>query len=278
MRHFLLALSVFLCGSCSIQTAMRGFEKIGKAFDGTSFQYKTNSTWKAMWPGNLIVREITYKDGSKGVVVRSDDIPYLTFYGGEPDSKGVFPLTKAYFLAGNYGGWQEFDIEIEGHGRIKDFGNGFLDFTIPDNVKFDSIIDGKIRRDATRLSGEQALKELRARMERIDYLVNWMKESNDSKTMTFKDQADFEKYWRGILFAKRGAGQSKLAKTLSGIVFGKRGAGAGQDVELPAELEALIKNGALRADWDEAASWIWTFYYWPDLNLILNKEIVMQKV
>jgi len=244
----LFVFSLFFCVSC--QSVAGLLEKGGRLLDGQAFLYKTDSVWQAVHPATLVLKEITYRDGSRGVVFRTEEIPYFTFYGGVPDKKGIFYLTRACFLAGNYEGWQEFEIGAEGFGRMRNYGNGSLAFTVPGKVRFNAVTGGKIRRGGRRLSGERALDELRSRRERIDYLAAWMRESG---APAFKTQADFEKYWSGALF--RGS----------------------SDIALPPELKASWESGMLKADWDEAASWIWTFYDWNNLNLILNKELILLK-
>lgn len=244
---------LFLC-SCA---AVSGFlETGGRVLDGSVFEYTTNIRWKALSISSLEVRNISLKDGTKEIVFSTPDIPYLVFFGTPPLVGGSFNIKRVHFLAGNYGGWNEFDIESSGIARLRILGNDNAAFTLLSSVELHSIIGGKIRRDYTRLSGERALEELRNRGERITFLVDWMK-SFPGAPASFSSQDEFEFYWQPRLFPKKESAR---------------------DLILPEELISLRQSGTLEADWNEAAAWIRMIYDWNTLISILNQEVILTKV
>lgn len=241
--------------SCGTVTGL--VERGGRLLDRSAFRYKTNARWKSLNALNLDLKNITWKDGGKTEVVFSTpDVPFVIFYGGPPEDDGVFYITRVHFLAGNYGGWNEFDIEASGVGRIRSLGDDNVAFAVFGEIELHTIIDGKIRRENTRLTESRAQEELRNRNERIIALVDWMKKyAAENKTPDFANDEEFQKYWRGILFPAN----PRLA------------------APLPEELQTLRETGALDADWDETVSWIYLYYDWKKMTGALNREVVLTK-
>jgi hypothetical protein len=244
----------FVLVSCGSITGL--VEKSGRLLEGKTFQYKTNTRWKPLTASGLDLKNITWKDGAAEIVFSTPEIPFVTFYGTSPENDGVFYITRTFFLAGNYGGWHEFNIETSGKGRIRQLGNNNVAFTVFGNIDLLTIMNGKIRRENTRLTENRALEELLNRNERIIALVDWMKNyAAENKTPGFAGSEEFEKYWQVILFPKNPA----LAASL------------------PEELRMLREAGALDADWNEAVSWIYLYYDWEKMIRVLNKEVVLTK-
>jgi hypothetical protein len=244
----------------------------GKLIDGTYFNYKTNAKWVSLNGPKLELKNITWKKdtfasagvniGDEEILFTMPDIPYITFYGTVPDKNGGFAITRAHFLAGNYGGWNEFDVAVGGSGRALLSPDGGVVFSVFNTIKLYNIIDGKIRRDNTRLTGERAAVELSNRNERINFLVNWMRRErgiaserggDDGAVPKFDNQKEFEAYWTQVLFAKS------------------------EKFTMPEELDEMRENGALEADWNEASSWIYVYYDWNKITSVLNREAVLKR-
>jgi hypothetical protein len=265
----LLPLITFCFFSCS--SVAKLVESGGKLADGTYFNYKANAKWIPLNGLKMELKNITWKTnapeaagvnvGDEEMVFAVTDVPYITFYGTVPDKNGVFALTRAHFLAGNYGGWNEFDVAASGGGRALRFSGGGILFSVFNKITLYKIIDGKIRRDNTRLIGERATSELSYRNERINFLINWMKSNPALGVPEFNNQIEFENFWSSILFTRRW-------DTIA----------ADSNVTIPQELREMRENGALEADWNEASSWIYLYYDWNKITSVLNREAVLKQI
>jgi hypothetical protein len=257
MKTFIALISLFfslLFISCGLVTGL--VEKGGNLLEGQPFKYKTNTRWRPLNDTSLDLKNITWKDGKEELVFSTSAIPFITFYGTPPQSDGIFYITRAHFLAGNYGGWNEFDIQASGTGRIRPQGEDSIAFTVFDGIELLTIIDGRIRRENTRLAESRALEELNNRNERVTAISDWMKVyAAENNAPDFTNDKEFEKYWRLILFPKKSA----------------------PAVTLPEDLQALRESGALDADWNEAVLWIYLYYDWAKLVQNLSKEVVLIK-
>lgn len=235
-------------------------EKGGRLLDGSAFAFKTDALWLPLTESDIEVRYSSDKKGEKVVIFTSNSLPYLTFYGTIPDSYGIFFVTKMHFLAGNYGGWNEYDIDISGRGRLRVFNNQNAAFTLLDTIEKGTIISGKIRRESTRLTGEQALIALQNRAERIQALVDWMHESAlESGAVHFANQTEFENYWKPRLFPK-----NKLERRTA--------------PQMPSKLESARQEGHILSDWEEASSWIYIYYDWKKMTSVLHNEVMLIKI
>jgi hypothetical protein len=257
MKIFLVLINLYFSLvfiSCGTVTGL--VEKGGRFLEGGASRYKIDTRWEALSTPGLDVQNIRWEDGKTGIVFSTPDVPFITFYGTLPEDDGIFYITRARFLAGNYGGWNEFDIEISGIGRIRPLGDGAISFVIFGEINLQAITNGKIRREDTRLIGNRALEELVNRNERIIALTAWMKQyAAENHAPDFANDDDFEKYWRNILFP----GKSPPSGAL------------------PEELQMLRESGALDADWDEALSWIYLYYEWKKMIGALNREVILMK-
>ncbi|MDR3302011.1 MAG: hypothetical protein LBT01_05715 [Spirochaetaceae bacterium] len=242
--------------SCGSTTSL--VERTGRLLDGSVFAYKTESEWVPLnAESGLRLQNITQKDGTKEILFSTPEIPYLAFYGAPPQANGIFSIKRVSFLAGNYGGWNEFELEAAGNGRLRALGADNFTFTMLGDIATSSVIGGKIRRENTRLIRERALEELQNRNERILFICDWMKTAaGENGAPAFANQDEFEAWWEERLFPK------KAAETLP----------------FPDEINTMRDNGSLGADWAEASSWIYTYYNWQQLSAILKKELVLARV
>jgi hypothetical protein len=251
-----ISLICVLLLSCGSTTGL--IERTGRLLDGSVFAFKTESEWGALnMESGLRLRNITQKDGTKEIVFKTPEIPCLSFYGTEPLADGAFSIKRVYFLAGNYGGWNEFELEAAGSGRLRQLGADNFSFTLLSDIARSSVIGGKIRRENTRLIRERALEELQNRHERVLFLSDWMKTAAaENGAPTFANQDEFEAWWAERLFPKQAA----------------------DALPFPDEINTMRENGSLGADWGEASAWIYTYYNWEQLNAILKKELVLSRV
>lgn len=242
-------------------------EKGGRVIDGSQFEFKTEQRWRTLDGAALDLRVGKDRDGGDSVMWTHPSIPYLTFYGTRPSSNGIFHVTRVHFLAGNYGGWNEYECEASGTGRFRYFGEGNASWTLLTPIVRGDINYGKIRRDDTRIVGERAVDALRGRDERIRYLTNWMREIapaaerqvNKEKILApsgYTAQTEFERYWKPLLLPRTRA-QKKAAPAL------------------PELFQSEAAREALDTDWDEALSWIYVDYAWKNLTIVLNNEFML---
>jgi hypothetical protein len=246
MKNILcLAVLFFLFGCKSISNVV---EMTGRALDGSSFEYKIVSLWQPLTKSGLDLRKVTQKDGSNELVFTNSDLPYLTFYSSLPDNNGIFYITRVHFLAGNYGGWNEFTAEAHGTGRLRKLGVDNIAFTVLGKIELFNITNGAIRKENTRIYGDRAVEALRNRNERILYLTGWMRKDS-TRPKVFFGQNEFESYWNDKLFLSDDS-----------------------------QMIELRDSGALDADWNEAASWIYTEYDFDKLTSVLNREVYLYRV
>ena len=246
------------CGACA---AVNGVvERGGRLIEGSQREFKSASHWRHLGENSVELRLGTDRTtGARGILFMTAALPWLRFYGTEPDAQGLFYLTKVHFLAGNYGGWQEYDADAAGRGRLRLFDENYGAFTLLDTVERGEIRGGKIRRESVRLLDTRARDALRARDERIAYLTGWMREYAAGFGAAFQKQDAFEAWWRPKLLPKN-ASERRAAP------------------RLPELLQEGRAADALEADWYEASTWIYIDYDWNKIMDILRKEYIVTKI
>ncbi|MDR1317215.1 MAG: hypothetical protein LBK13_10115, partial [Spirochaetales bacterium] len=138
------------------------------------------------------------------------------------------------------------------------------------------IVRGKIRREDTRLTGDDALGALRNRQERIAALCQWMR--GRQNTPRFRNPAEFGIYWQPVLFPEMlSASKRPPAWTEQGAKWTR-----GEDIfwnesytraVFPEDLWKIRDSGTLLRDWEEAAGWIYFMYEWEDIFSALSNEM-----
>jgi hypothetical protein len=283
--HFLYAGVVFLCGSlggCEHLMPV-AVEQTGRVLDGSALAEKTLSRYRARKaegaPADLEVRETVNKAGDVSLVILLKDFPAVRFRGSNPAGSGEFYFTGLEYLGGNVTGWNEFTLELSGAGSfIKSEGAAALAFSgLPEPVQ---ISTGKIRRNETRITGNEALTSLRNRYERILALAEWMR---DREGPAFADQKAFEKWWRPILLPetvspkkrppewKKAGGQWVWAEDL-------RWNTAYTESLFPENLWPLRNSGALLRDWEETPDWIYFEYSRGEIEGWFSGEILFTQI
>lgn len=270
-------------------------EKAGRALDGSAFAERELAVYHLAWAGGFtdaegeppdeetgsveVRRLLREEDGGEFLAISPGTLPGLRINGTLPGENGEFHLISLDFFCSNIMGWNSFTMEISGAGVFLPNGEGAL-LKLDAPVEAVNIIRGKIRRDETRLTGEDALTVLRNRQERISVLCEWMRGPD---TPRFRNQAEFENYWQPILLPEMlPPDQRPPAWTEQDAEWSR-----GEDVSWNASYtrarfpEALWKirdSGTLLRDWEEAIDWIYFMYLWDDLFCALSNEMNLKGV
>jgi hypothetical protein len=279
---------VFLCGGliwggCA-SLVSRAVEKTGQVLDGSAFAEKTAARYRTRIEEgaavNMEVREIVSKSGEPSLVISLKDFPALRFRGSAPAGNGGFYFTRLDYLGGNYSGWNAFTLDLSGAGTfVTSQGAAVLSFSAPPEPV--QISSGKIRRNETRIAGDEALGLLRNRYERILALTEWMR--NREGAPPYYSPASFDAYWRPILLPET---VSKKKRPAGWTAENARWVRA-EDVKwnaayteslLPEELRILRDSGSLLRDWEEAFEWICFEYAWERIGGYLSGEITMKRI
>ncbi|MDR2467853.1 MAG: hypothetical protein LBD22_02705 [Spirochaetaceae bacterium] len=231
-------------------------EKGGTLLDGSERSFKTVERWRNLDTINFELLVGTDSAGTPMIRWKTPALPYLTFYGTVPDEAGFFQVISVHFLAGNYGGWNEYDVDARGRGRFRRFGALNGAWTLLSPITRMEIRGGKIRRDAARLIDDRALTALRNRADRVSYLSSWMRGLKG--VPQFATQNTFEAYWRPRLLPK-----NKAERQAAPV--------------LPELLEESREAGALESDWYEASAWIYVDYDWEKITRVLYNEYILTK-
>jgi hypothetical protein len=277
---FLLAWALLNAGCVSLAEAG------GRVLDGSAFAEKTLAAYREAPKQGTRVDRLRDKAGQEFIAIRVDSQPNLRIRGTLPDGKGNFFVSSLDFLSPNLSGWNEFTLELSGSGS---FVEGFSADGIPAAVlrleaplETLDISEGKIRRGSSRLSGPQALTALRNRRERIAVLAQWMREQPGLPG--FSGQADFEAYWKPLLFPElskpkerpaAGAGANAGAWVLGEDI---RWSVAYTQALFPEELWPVRNSGTLLRDWEEAAAWIRLEFEWDTIVKFLSGKIELAKI
>ncbi|MDR3342388.1 MAG: hypothetical protein LBT14_06300 [Treponema sp.] len=253
-------------------------EKAGQVLDGSAFAEKTVAVYRAERTGYtgrqagkkdryIEVRQVRHKDGSEQILLSTSAFPTLRLRGSAPGHDGSFYFLSLDFLASHYAGWNEFTLDLSGTGTFTQVGNiGTLKFTGP--LEPVQISRGKIRHNNSRLTGTQALTELRNRYERIAVFTEWM--HTLPGIPDFKDQKDFEAYWKPLLLPELVAPKKRPANFTHEPVTWVRAEDIAWNTRytelfFPEDLWVLRNSGSLLRDWEEAVSWIYFEYTWDHI-------------
>jgi hypothetical protein len=169
-------------------------------------------------------------------------------------------------------------MNIFGTGRLIKRGAAIL--SVNKNIEKVEITSGRIHRYDTRITGSEALANLRNRRERIDAIVEWM---NTGEGYT-KGQSinDFNDYWKPILLPEMVPGKKRpTGWQKNGDVFQKA-----EDIRwntsyteriFPDTIWPVRNSGTLLRDWEEAISWIYIEYEWEKITELLSQNTILVK-
>ncbi|MDR1908444.1 MAG: hypothetical protein LBQ35_00815 [Spirochaetaceae bacterium] len=284
---FFLPLALLLLGSCATVV-----EKAGGILDGSAFREKTLEIWRSPQGGRggqggrglEIRRVLRKKDGKEFLLIRPAAFPTLVLRASPSRTeRDGFTLESLEFLSPNRDGWNSFRRDLRGGGVFRSDGYSAF-FALQPGTDVLDLSAGGIRRGAARLYGDEALRALRSRDERITALVLWMgeylagaalagtalAETAGSETAGgghFSSGEAFERYWRPILFpelVRRELRPALWAETegenrAEGVTWNTGYSRA----LLPEALRPLRDSGALLRDWEEALEWVYYQFEWP---------------
>jgi hypothetical protein len=255
--------------------------KVGETLDGVTFAEKTLANYSTQGKRKerkVEVRHIRLKNDDEMLVIADSDISGLKLRGNIPDSSGSFEILSAEILSSHVQGWNEFTLDLLGRASFIINEDGAI-LTISGPVEEAQISRGRIRLKSSRLTGAEALTNLRNRRERILVLTDWMKERPASPDI--KDQKSFEEYWKAVLFpelvSKRKrpplystenaewiwADSIKWNQSYTKSNFGEN-------------LREYRNSGAMLRDWEEASAWIYIEYSWDAIITGLNNTILIK--
>jgi hypothetical protein len=275
MKTLIVSISIFsLMFLDCCKTVTNIVESGGALLDSGASPFVVTKKRHFKGVGSVLTVRLTTRNDKRLLQITDDSMPMVQFYATETDSQGSFALTGMRFLAGNYGGWNEFFCEASGAGLMRS-----SSFEIADPVQVGAMTRGAIQRDAARMSGDAALENLKNRQERIAAVTEWMKEQ---PAMVFKNLAAFEAYWQPKLLPE--VVKAKLRpdlyitinenSTKDDYVFAEdvRFNRAYTAAYFPEALRPLRDSGALLRDWEEAAAWFYLDYSWDNFLQSLYQE------
>ena len=262
-----LPCAALLCAGC-----VSAAEKTGQLLDGTAFAEKTIARYRTPY---LEIRETRNRAGSRSVVIAAERYPMMRLRCSPPDGEGEFYFLAMEYLGSGLAGWNAFTLDLSGGGRLS-LGEHEAVLSVsafPEEVQ---ISGGKIRRYDTRVTGNEALSSLRNRRERIAALAGWM--GLREKGGGGQSRADFEKYWKPVLFPETVSKRKRPADwRLEGDTWNRaediRWNSGYTERTFPPELRAVRDSGTLLRDWEEALPWIYLEYERENIAALLSEEI-----
>jgi hypothetical protein len=259
-------------------------EKTGRLLDGSALAEKTTARYEARVAegatANMEVRELIDKGGNVSLEISLEEFPAIRFRASAPGPEGAFYFTGLEYLGGSLSGWNEFTLELSGAGSfVVSDQTAVLAFPAPpEPVRISS---GKIRRSETRITGEEALSNLRNRRERILALTEWMRSREGAPA--HRNRRYFEAYWQPLLLPET---VSKKKRPAAWQTENARWVRA-EDLKwnatyteslLPENLRILRDSGSLLRDWEEALEWIYVEYAWERIGGYLSGEIILKRI
>ncbi|MDR2841769.1 MAG: hypothetical protein LBV52_01040, partial [Spirochaetaceae bacterium] len=126
-RFFVVFICILICSSCKTINGVA--EAGGSTLESISQGYVEIE--KTKFDNGILVRHLMHK--GKGLLeITSSAVPFLRLYTTEPDSLGNFFVTSIKYLAGNYGGWNEFTMDSYAKGIFLKNSSGKPEFTLAD--------------------------------------------------------------------------------------------------------------------------------------------------
>jgi hypothetical protein len=260
-------------------------EKTGRALDGSAFAekqaalYRTATRTAANTGGVMEIRKMRNKAGESSVIITLERFPSMKIRGSAPNEQGEFQLIALDYLGGNVQGWNEYRMELSGSGNLV-LGETTASLSVPDEIETVGISSGRIRRYDTRLTGTEALSNLRNRHERILAITEWMNKREDLPS--FEDRDKFEGYWKPVLFPEM---VSKKKRPADWRQENDQWARA-EDIRwnksytervFPEELWPIRNSGTMLRDWEEALEWLYIEYEWNRIRELLAQETLLDR-
>jgi hypothetical protein len=272
------ALVLAACTGCISLSLM---EKTGRFLDGSAFAEKTVAVYRTeKEAAGMEIRELRNRAGEHSVGIILNQFPVLMIRGSSPGAGGEFSLLSAEYLGGSVAGWNEYSLDLSGSGTLV-LGETRAEMRIANAPQPAEISRGRIHRYDTRITGDEALANLRNRRERIAALAEWMNTREDAPTGL--GRKDFEKYWKPILLPEMTGGKKRPPDWLRETDRWARA----EDIRwntgytervFPEELWTVRNSGTLLRDWEEAGGWIYLEYEWERIGELLSRENTLQRI
>ncbi|GMO54624.1 MAG: hypothetical protein Ta2G_13610 [Termitinemataceae bacterium] len=270
LTSIILATGTFLFVGCG---AMRGITKVvdvgGNGVENISRGISVGEKTKIK---KFVSVKQLVRGGKGSLQINLDKAPFVTLYASEPNSQGLISFTDLKFLSGNYSGWNEFYLKLNGTGNFKKDVSGNVHFSIETSPAAGNIYRGAIKSNSQRLYNERGLKSIKSRQMRVEELVKWQKTQNPPQFISLDDYIE---YWQPIMLPeisrkKNQSADYKEIKSHSGpadYVWGEevRWNKKYTAAFFPDELHPVRDSGALMRDFEEAAAWFYLLYSWDEL-------------
>ncbi|MDR0442109.1 MAG: hypothetical protein LBH44_01720 [Treponema sp.] len=273
LKLFAFGIASLFFGGCTslVETA-------GRALDGSAFTEKKTAVYRtAKEEGTAIeIMEVQNKAGERSLAITLQQFPSIKIRGTMPNDQGGFFLTSLDYLGGDYHGWNEYRLDLSGMGNIS-FRENTVVLSLSPEIETVQISSARIRRYDNRITGTEALTNLRNRRERILALAEWM---NNQENILFLPQSslkEFETYWKPALFPET---VSKKKQPQGWQQEGDRWNKA-EDIRwnvnysqrvFPEILWNIRNSGTLLRDWEEAIDWIYLECEWGRIMELLSKN------
>ena len=262
---------VFFFTSC-----LSVMEWTGRLLDGSIANEKKVAQYKG---GNIELTIIENREEERSILISISNYPMMKLKGSMPDENNNFFIVSLEYLAGSFHGWNEYTMDILGEGEL------ILDeeavLSVSNDIELVQISKGRIHRFDTRITGAEALTNLRNRRERIAATVEWMASAEGAPRGQTIDE--FEKYWKPLLFPEIAFNSQRPALWLQeGDVYI-----TAEDIKwntgytertFPSELVPVRDSGTMLRDFEEALSWIYLEYEWENIVNILSRKVKLQKI
>ncbi|MDR2808550.1 MAG: hypothetical protein LBB43_06030 [Spirochaetaceae bacterium] len=256
---------------------MSWVEAGGQALNGTAFVERTLALYRN--EAGIQVQAVQDKAGKQSLIITTDEFPTVTVRATQAAPDGRFYLSSLSFLCSSNSGWNEWTMKLSGTGVFQ--GRYVMALHINNPIEPKDITEGKILYNTKRLIGEDALKSLKSRRDRILVLIKWMHEQPEKPTFT--NRQEFESYWRPIVLPELAAAKQRPQSwNTENAVFEQA-----EDIKwnttytasvFHEELWTLRNSGSLLRDWEEAGDWIYFQYRWDDLVQVLTKDYNVAKL
>jgi hypothetical protein len=219
----------------------------------------------------------------QGLDILIESLPFITLKASLPAADGSFYLESLEYLGGSFSGWVEFSLALSGAGAFNSGEGGLFTLSLKAPVEAVLISGGRISRGGARLSGEEALRALNNRYERIQALAEWMR-LRDAPAEASGGIGDFDAYWKPLLLPELVPRKKRPPQYGAGAdarwVWAEqvRWNAAYTEKLLPEELRSLRDSGTLKRDWEESRQWIFLVYAWDRIFNALEANRVVQKL
>ena len=268
-------LVLLLCTGC-----VSLMDKAGQVLDGSAFAEKKTAVYRT---ADIEMREMRNRAGERSVLISLKQFPTMKIRGSAPDERGEFQLVSMDYLGGSPHGWNEFRLDLSGSGNLV-LGDTTAALSVFEEVETVGISSGRIRRYDTRITGTEALTNLRNRHERILALAEWINSSENplAAPAPLNNQKKFVQYWKPLLFPEM---TKKKKQPKDWRQEGDQWARA-EDIRwntsytervFPELLRNIRNSGTMLRDWEEALDWLYIECEWTRITETLSGETVLQR-